>query len=69
MTNNSRMTALRRVMRDTGKDLVALGPGSHMQWLVGFHPHADERPCLLLVGEWIATCRCRPAPFNISVRW
>lgn len=50
MTNNSRMTALRRVMRDTGKDLVALGPGSHMQWLVGFHPHADERPCLLLVG-------------------
>ena len=50
MTNNSRMTALRRVMRETGKDLVALGPGSHMQWLVGFHPHADERPCLLLVG-------------------
>jgi hypothetical protein len=50
MTNNSRMTDLRRVMRETGKDLVALGPGSHMQWLVGFHPHADERPCLLLVG-------------------
>jgi Xaa-Pro aminopeptidase len=21
-----------------------------MQWLLGFHPHADERPCLLLFG-------------------
>jgi Xaa-Pro aminopeptidase len=37
-------------MRRTGTDLVALGPGSHMQWMLGFHPHADERPCLLLVG-------------------
>jgi Xaa-Pro aminopeptidase len=37
-------------MKETGADLVAIGPGSHMQWLLGFHPHADERPCLLLVG-------------------
>ena len=21
-----------------------------MQWVTGFHPHADERPCLLLIG-------------------
>lgn len=45
-----RLAALRGRMRETGTDLVALGPGSHMQWLVGFHPHADERPCLLVVG-------------------
>ncbi len=32
-------------------DLVALGPGAHMQWLLGFHPHPDERPCLLLIGQ------------------
>lgn len=45
-----RLAALREKMRETGADLVALGPGSHMQWLLGFHPHADERPCLLLVS-------------------
>ena len=45
-----RLAALREKMRETGTDLVALGPGSHMQWLLGFHPHADERPCLLLVS-------------------
>ncbi len=46
----ARLSALRARMRATGADLVALGPGPHMQWLVGFVPHADERPCLLLVG-------------------
>ena len=45
-----RLAALRVKMKETGTDLVAIGPGSHMQWLLGFHPHADERPCLLLVG-------------------
>ncbi|MEX0954957.1 MAG: aminopeptidase P family protein [Rhizobiaceae bacterium] len=47
----ARLTALRETMKRSGTDLVALGPGSHMQWLVGFHPHADERPCLLLVSQ------------------
>ena len=46
-----RLTALRACMRDTGTDLVALGPGPHMHWLAGFHPHADERPCLLMVSQ------------------
>ena len=32
-------------------DLIALGPGPHMQWLLGYHPHADERPCLLCVSQ------------------
>src|SRR6476469_1271563 len=44
------LTALRAKMQSTGADLAAIGPGSHMEWLLGFHPHADERPCLLLVG-------------------
>jgi Xaa-Pro aminopeptidase len=46
----TRFEALRARMKASGADLVALGPGSHMQWLAGFHPHPDERPCLLLVG-------------------
>lgn len=45
-----RLTSLRTKMADTGTDLVALGPGPHLDWLLGFHPHPDERPCLLLVG-------------------
>jgi Xaa-Pro aminopeptidase len=45
-----RLEALRDKMKKAEVDLVALGPGSHMQWVTGFHPHADERPCLLLVG-------------------
>ena len=45
-----RLAALRVKMRENGADLLAVGPGSHMDWLLGFHPHPDERPCLLLVG-------------------
>lgn len=45
-----RLAALRSRMTETGTDLVALAPGAHMDWLLGFHPHPDERPCLLLVG-------------------
>lgn len=45
-----RLSRLRQAMVSEGADLVALAPGSHMDWLLGFHPHPDERPCLLLVG-------------------
>lgn len=45
-----RLAQLRERMRTTNADLIAIGPGSHMDWLLGFHPHPDERPCLLLVG-------------------
>lgn len=45
-----RLAALRGRMKATGTDLVAVAPGSHMDWLLGFHPHPDERPCLLLIG-------------------
>ena len=50
MTVTSRLAAVRERMGETGVDLVALGPGAHMHWLLGFHPHLDERPCLLLIG-------------------
>lgn len=46
-----RLADVRVAMLNEGVDLVVIGPGSHMQWLLGFHPHADERPCLLLVGR------------------
>lgn len=45
-----RLAALRRRMKATDTDLIAIAPGSHMDWLLGFHPHPDERPCLLLIG-------------------
>ncbi len=47
----ARLDAIRTRMQQTGVDLVAIAPGAHMQWLLGFHPHADERPCLLLIGR------------------
>lgn len=46
-----RLTRLRARMRATGTGLVALAPGAHMRWLMGFAPFPDERPCLLLVGD------------------
>ena len=46
-----RLARLRARMKETATGLVAVAPGSHMDWLLGFHPHPDERPCLLLVGE------------------
>lgn len=46
-----RLEKLRQKMAETGTDLVAVAPGSHMDWLLGFHPHPDERPCLLMVGR------------------
>lgn len=54
MVNNQvkrRLSAVRGKMRETNTGLVAIGPGSHMDWLVGFHPYPDERPTLLLVGS------------------
>jgi Xaa-Pro aminopeptidase len=45
-----RLAALREKMAATGTGLVAIAPGSHMDWVLGFHPHPDERPCLLLIA-------------------
>lgn len=48
---DDRMTRLRARMLETGTDLVALGPTSHMRWLSGADPHGDERPVMLLVSQ------------------
>lgn len=45
-----RLTRLRARMVETGTDLVALGPTSHMAWLSGADPHGDERPVMLLIS-------------------
>lgn len=47
---SQRLAALRARMKETDAGLVAIAPGSHMDWLLGFHPHPDERPCLLLIA-------------------
>lgn len=46
-----RLARLRTRMAETGTDLVALGPTSHMVWLSGADPHGDERPVMLLVSQ------------------
>ncbi|WP_226779951.1 M24 family metallopeptidase [Oceaniglobus trochenteri] len=51
---SDRLTRLRKQMADTGTDLVALGPTSHMRWLSGLDPHGDERPVMLLVSAGYA---------------
>ncbi|MFD0916636.1 M24 family metallopeptidase [Pseudahrensia aquimaris] len=50
MKSEERLQALQGQMAKAGVDLTALGPGAHMQYLLGFAPHPDERPCLLLVS-------------------
>lgn len=44
-----RLSRLRQRMKETQTDLVALGPSSHMQWLLGLNPHGDERPVMAIV--------------------
>ena len=47
----NRMAALKASMKDEGVELLALGPGPHLEWLLGFRPHADERLLLLLITQ------------------
>ncbi|MEW9920153.1 M24 family metallopeptidase [Marimonas sp. MJW-29] len=47
----SRLSKLQERMKEQGIDLVALGPGAHLEWLLGMHPHGDERPLLLCVSQ------------------
>ena len=39
-----RIDRLRQRMAKEKIDLLALGPGAHMQWLLGFHPYFDSGP-------------------------
>lgn len=45
----TRLEKLREAMKQEGVELVALGPGAHLAWLLGVRPHGDERPLLLCV--------------------
>lgn len=54
-------------MKDTGTDLVAVGPTSHMAWLAGADPHGDERMVLLLISQSHAAF-LMPALNQASVR-
>ena len=47
----NKINSVRARMKDNNVDLVALGPGTHMNWLLGFNPYPDERPCMLLLGK------------------
>lgn len=46
----NRIARLQAQMKTTGTTLLALAPGAHMRWALGFTPHPDERLCLLLIG-------------------
>ena len=46
-----RMNQLHQII-EKNIDHIALGPGAHMRWLIGFHPHAEERPCMLFVNHY-----------------
>ena len=45
----ARRKKLQERMASHGLDLLAVWPDTHMRWLLGFHPHQDERPCFLLL--------------------
>ena len=45
-----RMNQLRQIIAQK-LEHIALGPCAHMRWLIGFHPHAEERPYLLFVNH------------------
>ena len=47
----NKLANLEQLMVLNNVDLLALGPGTHMNWLLGFNPFPDERPCMLLVGQ------------------
>lgn len=47
----TRLERLQDKMKAEGVDLVALAPGSHLLWLLGLTPHADERPYLACISR------------------
>jgi len=48
---SNKLINLRKLMKINNVELLALGPGTHMNWLLGFNPYPDERPCMLLIGK------------------
>lgn len=48
---DDKLSAIRAAMAEQGVELCALGPGAHMQWVLDWHPHPDERLTLLAIGR------------------
>jgi Xaa-Pro aminopeptidase len=44
-----RRRRLRAAAAEAGVDLLAVAPGPNMLYLLGYHPHIDERPCYLFL--------------------
>ena len=47
----TRLARLQNQLKSANVDVLALAPGDHMRWLMGFNPHGDERPLLLCVTQ------------------
>lgn len=48
---HKRLDELQARMMQQNIDLVAIGPGAHLKWLLGLTPHGDERPLLACVTQ------------------
>lgn len=49
MDSTGRLDRVRRLMGERRMDLLAVSPGDDLRYLLGYSPHADERPCYLLM--------------------
>ncbi len=49
MAHPYRIARTRAQMKSAGVDLLSLPPGDDLYYLLGHDPHADERPCYLLL--------------------
>lgn len=48
--HQDRLARTRAQMQSRGVDLLAVAPGDDLFYLLGYSPHADERPCYLFVA-------------------
>src|SRR5712691_1936917 len=49
MDSQHRLDRVRDAMVQQAIDLLAIPPGDDLQYLLGFSPHPDERPCYLFL--------------------
>jgi Xaa-Pro aminopeptidase len=49
MKDDSRITRTRSQMKAAGVELLSLPPGDDLDYLLGYSPHLDERPCYLFL--------------------
>lgn len=51
MDYERRRITLRERAGAAGVGVIAVAPGANMKYLLGYHPHIDERPCYLILAE------------------